>query len=128
MGAMAISTLAGAVLIANAEYSPLLTELLPFLKGFTLLFWSTATFWIPLLVILGLWRHVYHRFPLHYDPVYWSMVFPIGMYTACTHRLAKAVDQPYLLAVPRAVVWVALAAWVVTIAGGAVQLRAAARR
>jgi tellurite resistance protein TehA-like permease len=79
MGAVAISTLAGTMLIAGAPQSPLLTELLPFLKGFTLLFWATATWWIPMLVILGIWRHVYRRFPLRYDPLYWGAVFPLGM-------------------------------------------------
>ena len=64
-------------------------ELLPFIKGFTLLFWATATWWIPMLLILGVWRHVYRRFPLRYDPLYWGAVFPLGMYTACTFRLRK---------------------------------------
>lgn len=27
-------------------------------------FWATATWWIPMLVILGFWRHVYKRFLL----------------------------------------------------------------
>jgi len=43
MGAMAISTLAGTLLVGNAPQSPLLTTLLPFLLGLTLLFWATAT-------------------------------------------------------------------------------------
>src|SRR5204863_3645706 len=47
MGAMAISTLAGVGLIGEAGRMPLLGELLPFLKGMTLLFWATATWWIP---------------------------------------------------------------------------------
>src|SRR5216110_1806406 len=41
MGAVAISTLAGTMLLAAAPHSPLLTELTPFIKGMTLLFWST---------------------------------------------------------------------------------------
>ena len=56
MGAMAISTLAGTLLVSNAPQSPLLSTLLPFLLGLTLLFWATATWWIPLLVALGVWR------------------------------------------------------------------------
>jgi Voltage-dependent anion channel len=59
MGAVAISTLAGTLLAAAAPLSPLVRELLPFIKGLTLLFWATATWWIPMLVILGAWRHVY---------------------------------------------------------------------
>jgi tellurite resistance protein TehA-like permease len=117
MGAVAISTLAGTMLIAAASYSPLLTELLPFLKGFTLLFWATATWWIPMLVILGVWRHVYRRFPLRYDPLYWGAVFPLGMYTACTYRLAHVVDAPLLALIPRAFIYVALAAWALTLIG-----------
>lgn len=70
MGAIAISTLAGTMLIVNAPSSILITTLLPFIKGVTLLFWATATWWIPMLLILGIWRHVYCRFPLRYDPLF----------------------------------------------------------
>jgi tellurite resistance protein TehA-like permease len=117
MGAMAISTLAGAGLVAGAPHSALLRDLLPFLKGLTLLSWATATFWIPMLVILGAWRHVYMRFPLRYDPAYWGAVFPLGMYTVSTHRLAGAIGVTSLLAVPRYFVYLAVLAWMATLLG-----------
>ena len=117
MGAVAISTLAGALLTAAAPASPVLGELTPFLKGMTLLFWATATWWIPMLVILGIWRHVYRRFPLRYDPLYWGAVFPIGMYTVSTYRLGQIVDVPELMAIPRVFIWVALLAWTATLFG-----------
>lgn len=114
MGAVAITTLAGSTLMVHAEGWSFLAELTPFLRGFTLFFWATATWWIPLLFILGIWRHVYRRFPLRYDPQYWGMVFPLGMYTACTWQLARATGISFLLPIPRAFIWIALAAWVLS--------------
>lgn len=122
MGAAAISTLAGATLVAAAPHSPVLLQVLPFAQGVTLLWWATATWWIPMLLILGVWRHGVRRFPLRYDPLYWGAVFPLGMYSACTMRLSTAVDAPYLLAIPRVFVFVALAAWALTLVGMLAQL------
>jgi tellurite resistance protein TehA-like permease len=117
MGAVAISTLAGTTLLVAAPQSSVLQQLLPFLKGLTLLFWATATWWIPMLFILGIWRHGYRRYPLRYDPLYWGAVFPLGMYTVSTWRLAAAIEVPGLFVVPRVFFVVAFAAWLATLAG-----------
>jgi tellurite resistance protein TehA-like permease len=117
MGAMAISTLAGVSLIQSASSASFLADILPFLKGFTLFFWATATWWIPMLVILGFWRHVYKRFTLKYDRLYWGAVFPLGMYSVCTHQLCDAFHLPFLLWLPHAFAWIGLAAWSLTFLG-----------
>jgi tellurite resistance protein TehA-like permease len=114
MGAAAITTLAGGRLILASGEWTFLQEILPFLKGFTSLFWATATWWIPLLLILSAWRHLYKRFPLSYDPQYWSLVFPLGMYTASTFVFAEATGQALFYMISRYFIYAALLAWVVT--------------
>jgi tellurite resistance protein TehA-like permease len=128
MGAAAISTLAGTMLIAAADRSPVVVSILPFVRGLTLLWWATATWWIPMLLILGVWRHGYRRFPLKYDPLYWGAVFPLGMYTVCTARLARAVDAPFLLTFARGFLWIAYAAWLAVAVGLAMEIVRFTRR
>ncbi|MCF8105199.1 MAG: tellurite resistance/C4-dicarboxylate transporter family protein, partial [Desulfohalobiaceae bacterium] len=117
MGAMAISTLAGATLIARGDGIAFFQRILPFIEGLTFFFWATATWWIPMLVILFVWRHACKKFPLTYNPQYWGAVFPLGMYTACTYTLAESAQLAVLMIIPRVFIFIALAAWAVVFTG-----------
>lgn len=117
MGAMAISTLAGSVLITHSVNAPQLSALLPFIKGFTFFYWAAGTWWIPMLVILSVWRHVVKRFPLRYDPLYWGAVFPLGMYGTSVLWLGQALHLDFLDPVATVFFYVALLAWAVVFTG-----------
>jgi len=79
--------------------------------------WATATFWFPLMIAIGIWRHLVRRVPLRYHPSYWAMVFPLGMYGAATYRMNAAIDFDALAWLPKIELVVALCAWTVTFVG-----------
>lgn len=127
MGAVAITALAGSTLIQRLDLWPLLRDFGPFLKGFTLFFWAAATWWIPFLLALMVWRYLVCKDRPVYEPQLWGMVFPLGMYTTGTFQLSRALDLPFLMVIPHVFVYVAIAAWVATAIGLLVGLRQAAR-
>lgn len=117
MGAMAISTLAGSLLIENFHNFHLVAGLLSFLEGFTLFFWVTGTWWIPILVVLEYWQHCLKRIPLSYGSQVWSAIFPLGMYAAGTHQMSRALNIGFLDRVPTVFLVVAMATWIIAFSG-----------
>jgi tellurite resistance protein TehA-like permease len=128
MGAAAISTNAGSVLILTDTGLAFLDSMRPFIDGVTLIMWAWATWWIPLLLLFGVWKHGVRRAPVQYTPMLWSLVFPLGMYALASLRLSLAADFAPLRLVSGAMVWVALGAWALTALGMLISLwRGAAR-
>ena len=111
MGATAISVLAGARDLALPASIPVVRATDAFVEGFTFALWAFGTWWIPLLVILGLWRHVRRHWPLTYEPTLWSVVFPLGMYSVATLTFGKAAHLAFMEPLARFMLWVAVAAW-----------------
>lgn len=117
MGAAAISANAGTSLIMSDPSLPFLIAQRPFIDGVTLMIWSWATWWIPMLVLFGVWKHIVNRIPFHYEPILWSMVFPLGMYAVASERLGLAAEFPPLHVISVIMIWVAFTTWGLVMSG-----------
>ena len=117
MGAAAISANAGTTLILSESHLPFLQAMRPFVDGVTLIIWAWGTWWIPLLIVFGVWAHGIRKLSITYTPALWSLVFPLGMYSLSTFRLSLATQFPPLQNLGLALVWIAFAVWVATFIG-----------
>ena len=116
-GAVAITVLAGSNLLATRKVSPRVERLAPLIEGLVTLAWATATFWFPLMVAIGVWRHIVRKVPLRYHPSYWALVFPLGMYGAATYKMRAVIKLDQLEWAPKVTLAVALSAWTAAFAG-----------
>lgn len=123
MGAVAIITLAGTALVRNSGEWEFLLSIKSFLMGFTFLFWATGSWWIPLLIVLGIWRFVFQKTKIIYKPQAWGMVFPLGMYTVCTYRLSETSEIQFLSTLSEYFVFIAIFAWLATLTGMFIHLK-----
>ena len=112
MGATAITVLAGARILNLPAALPVTRATAGFVEGFSFALWAFGTWWIPLLIVLGLWRHVRRHWPLAYEPTLWSVVFPLGMYSVATLSFGKVAHLSFMrTTLSRFMPWVAVAAW-----------------
>ncbi|MBL8776319.1 MAG: tellurite resistance/C4-dicarboxylate transporter family protein [Acidimicrobiales bacterium] len=128
-GAVAITVLAGSNLLGVAgtlgeALSPdveavvgRIDRVAPVIEGMVVLAWATATFWFPLMIAIGVWRHLIRRVPLRYDPAYWALVFPLGMYSVATFKMLAVLGPSTLDWLPKVALIVAAAAWTAAFVG-----------
>ncbi|WNE95975.1 tellurite resistance/C4-dicarboxylate transporter family protein [Streptomyces luomodiensis] len=114
MGACAISLLAGARLAHQGLGTP---HPGPVLRVVLLALWGWATCLLPPLLAAGVWRHLVHRVPLGYEPAFWTIVFPTGMYAVSTAALGETEGIRRLVALGHVAAWVALGMWALVAAG-----------
>lgn len=117
MGAAAICANAGTSLLTSNPGLPFLIAQRPFIDGISMMIWAWATWWIPMLVLFFVWKHLVHRLPLRYEPTLWSFVFPLGMYAVASGRLGLAAEFAPLEWISTLMVWIAFAAWCLTLKG-----------
>ena len=127
MGATAITVLAGARILKLPASLPIVKATSGVVEGLSFVLWSFGTWWIPLLIVLGLWRHIRRHWPRTYEPTLWSVVFPLGMYSAATYAFGKVAHLGFMTPVSRVMFWVAVAAWVAVSIALIVRLTARSR-
>lgn len=125
MGACAITVLAGAS-VANMPTHTVLPQSV--VVGMSFVQWAFCTWLLPLLVGLGVWRHVVRRYPLRYEAGMWGMVFPIGMYGVASNALGKATDADWLSSLAGGEGWFAAAVWLAVFVGMLATARNALQR
>jgi len=119
MGATAISVraAAGILVLRLPATAALITELRPFLLGVSVVLWAFGNWWIPLLVLFGIWRYLIRRYPRAYEPRLWNVVFPLGTYTVACWSLGNvAGGLSFLTSIARVWFWVGFSAWIVVLA------------
>lgn len=120
MGATAIIVLVAAQILTLPGPLPVLAATRQVVSGVAFLLWAFGTWWIPLLLIAGVWRHVVHRAPLRYEPALWSIVFPLGMYATASTDFGHATGMGFMVTIAGAAIWLGLAAWLAVVAAVAV--------
>ncbi|MFH9576077.1 tellurite resistance/C4-dicarboxylate transporter family protein [Streptomyces sp. NPDC017454] len=123
-GALAISALAGAKLLAAAGTGMYLwnDDDYAVLHDVTVFLLALDLAWYAVLLAAEIaWPRI------RYDVRRWSTVFPLGMTAAATLSVAAVIDVPWLEAPGQALLWIAVAAWLVVAAGALAQARAGLR-
>lgn len=111
MGAAAITANAASRLVLAEHELSVLIELRPVVLMAAILWWTWATWWIPMLLWIGAWKHGYKKVPIVYSPALWSMVFPLGMYAVATKSLVLSSQFSALLLLSNGMLCFAVLAW-----------------
>ncbi len=122
MGATAITVLAGSQIVRLPQDAPVMIASRHFVAGTSYLFWAVGLWWIPLLVIFGIWRHLVRHHPFTYENQIWSIVFPLGMYGSASVLYGDSEHIPFMHDVGSTTIVIACLVWLVA----AVQMTLAA--
>lgn len=125
MGATAITVYAGWSILSLLADMPIMKATHGFISGFTFMLWAFGVWWIPILVIFGIWRHAVKRYPVKYESELWSMVFPLGMFSVASIHIGALLGLPVVHDMGVICTWIAGVAWLVVTA---MMLKSAAQK
>jgi tellurite resistance protein TehA-like permease len=117
MGALAIATLAGAHLLQATDALASPGWLSDALAPATLVLWVAASLWIPVLLYAEIWRVDQRAGSLRFAGVWWSAVFPLGMYSSATWATGAELSMPALATISLVLFWIAATVWALVAVG-----------
>lgn len=118
MGAAAITAVSAASVAGQSALEPVLPIPAQISTEIMVLFWSFASWCIPLLVLLEIIHHRRFGLPVfRYDPALWSLAFPAGMYVVATYHAGRLLGTPWLTTLAHALLYPALIVWVLIFVG-----------
>jgi tellurite resistance protein TehA-like permease len=117
MGALAISALAGAHVLAASDAFTSLAWLADAMRPATLVVWIVASLWIPALLYAEVWRVDQRTGSLRFHGVWWSAVFPLGMYAAATAATSERLHMHALRTISLVFFWIAATVWLLVAVG-----------
>jgi tellurite resistance protein TehA-like permease len=123
MGATAITVLAGSSILALSPDLPVFAATAAFVSGFTYVLWAFGMWWMPLLVVFGIWRHAVRHEPVRYESELWSIVFPLGMYSVASMHFGGVAALPVLAGIGEVGTWIAGLAWLIVAAAMVASVR-----
>lgn len=99
VGAAALTALTGITLFQHISATGgTFLDLLPFLKGFSLFFWSVGLWWLPLLSIMALKKQAYNDDRFVFTVGYWEIALSLALYAAGTKQLTGIFAGQYIVA------------------------------
>jgi tellurite resistance protein TehA-like permease len=117
MGALAIGALAGARLIIAARALRVGAGFIDAARALTWWAWILAGLWIPVLLYAEIWRADHLPGSLRYRGVWWSAVFPVGMFAAASSSTATVLGTRPLWTVSLVFCWMAVTLWLIVALG-----------
>lgn len=115
-GATAITVLAGSRILVLPITLPIVHVTTTVVAGLTFVLWAFGLWWIPLLLIFGVWRHARGRTPLRYESGLWSIVFPLGMFSVASMHFGRAEHLSIVTGIGEIGAIVASLVWLATFA------------
>ena len=109
-GAAAAVAFAGATILNSAPAGHDIAQHSSVIKVLILMGWIAAFWWLVLLVLQEIWRHI--KVGFSYSVGYWSLAFPLGIFAVASKKMSQMFSFPVLNDIGNIFIYVGLVLWV----------------